>query len=345
MTHDPAHTPPLLRDLPGLADFATVARLEHVSRAAEVLGIPQPTLSRRLARLEAALGVPLLTRRGRRVEVTRAGRTLASAVERALGELDRGLDEIVRDHHGRLGNVSLAFLHTLGPEVVPRLLREFRALYPGISFSLVQDGHQAVLERLRSGEADLALTAPLPDEPELSASPLQTQRLCLAVPAAHPLARAPRIGLRAAEAEVFIGFKHGYGMRRISDDWCRAAGFAPRLAFEGEDVGTVRGLVAAGLGVALLPATGSPPPGVVEVAVDFPTATRTIGMAWLTDRPLSAAARAFREFMLEAGRGLMHDGPSPARPVAGRGTDEPTRVRAPGVPDLDGEGTDAEGDR
>jgi DNA-binding transcriptional LysR family regulator len=293
-----------LRDLPALADFAAVARLEHVTRAAEVLGVPQPTLSRRIARLERALGTPLLVRHGRRVEVTRAGRTLADAVERALRELDSGLDALARDEAA--GTVTLAFLHTLGAEVVPRLLREFRDRLPGVEVQLVQEGHEGVLARLRAAEVDLGLTSPLPDEAGLQAKPLQRQRLCLAVPQGHPLSRVRGVALAEVAEEAFIGFKHGYGMRQISDALCHQAGFTPTLTFEGEDVATVRGLVAAGLGIALLPpASGTTPAGVCEVVVQTPPATRTIGLAWQSDRPLSAPARALRSFLLEAGPALM----------------------------------------
>ena len=295
-----------LHDLPALADFAAVARLEHLTRAAEVLGVPQSTLSRRVARLERAVGVPLLARRGRRVEVTPAGRTLAEAVERALRELDRGLDDLARDNAAGTGVVSLAFLHTLGPEVVPRILREFRGQAPGVRFQLAQEGHEEVLGKLRAGEVDLCLTSPLPEEPGLTAKPLQRQRLCLAVPQAHALSRVRGVALAEVADEHFVGFKQGYGMRRISETWCHQAGFTPHLTFEGEDVATVRGLVAAGLGIALLPPSPtSPPPGVVEVVVQTPPATRTIGMAWQTDRALSPPARAFRAFMLEVGPALM----------------------------------------
>jgi DNA-binding transcriptional LysR family regulator len=307
MTHHvTAPSPGALRDLPALADFAAVARLGHMTRAAEVLGVPQSTLSRRVARLERAVGVPLLARTGRRVETTGAGRILAEAVERALRELDSGLDELAREDVGRTGVVSLAFLHTLGAEVVPRVIREFRSRFPGIGFRLAQEGHEEVVRLLRAGEVDLCLTAPLPEGSDLTAKPLQRQRLCLAVPRTHALSRVRGVALAEVADEPFVGFKHGYGMRRITDAWCHQAGFTPTLTFEGQDVATVRGLVAAGLGIALLPpATGSPPPGVVEVVVQSPPATRTIGVAWQSDRPLASPARAFRAFVLDAGPALM----------------------------------------
>ena len=98
--------------------------------------------------------------------------------------------------------------------------------------------------------------------------------------------------LAEAAAEDFIVMEPGYGLRAITDDLCRAAGFEPRIAFEGEEADTARGLVGAGLGVSLLPATGSSltDPAVVAVRITTPKAARTVGIAWLADRPLTAPA-------------------------------------------------------
>jgi DNA-binding transcriptional LysR family regulator len=113
------------------------------------------------------------------------------------------------------------------------------------------------------------------------------------------------VPLAAAAAEDFIVMEHGYGLRAITDALCHEAGFEPRIAFEGEEADTARGLVGAGLGVSLLPVTASSlaDPSVVAVRVTAPRAARTVGIAWLADRPLTAPATAFRDFALTyAGR-------------------------------------------
>ena len=181
------------------------------------------------------------------------------------------------------GRVALGFLHTLGGEIVPRLLRDFRAGHPLVRFALVQDGAHGLLARLRDGEIDLCLTAPLPAAPDVRARALDEQRIDLFVPAGPP-ARAGGRGVRLAEAaaEDFIVMEPGYGLRTITDELCRAAGFEPRIAFEGEEADTARGLVGAGLGVSLLPATASSlaDPAVVAVPITTPKAARTVGIAW-----------------------------------------------------------------
>ncbi|MYS60675.1 LysR family transcriptional regulator [Streptomyces sp. SID5468] len=283
---------------PRLAQFAAVARHEHVTRAAAELGVPQSTLSRAVARLEADLGVTLLARHGRTVSLTTAGRTFLRSVEGALDGVERAAEAVRADADPATGLVAFGFLHTLGPETVPSLLREFRADHPGVRFQLVQNYGEAMLERLRAGELDLCLTAPLPDAPDLVVRPLDEQRLRLVVPEHHRLAGRRRVRLAEAADELFVTLEPGYGLRRITDDLCRKAGFTPRVAFEGEEAETLRGLVAAGLGVALLPPPLLPRPGVAELAVTAPRAARQIGVAWLAGHHDTRPVAAFKRFLL-----------------------------------------------
>ncbi|MEU6401600.1 LysR family transcriptional regulator [Streptomyces sp. NPDC046985] len=283
---------------PRLAHFAGVARTEHVTRAAQEMGVPQSTLSRALVRLEQDLGVALFARRGRTVSLTPAGRTFLGAVERALADVERAAEQVRADADPAAGKVAFGFLHTMGAETVPALIHAFRADHPRVRFSLVQNYAEAMLERLRAGELDLCLTSPVPDAPDLVARRLDEQKLRLVVPADHRLAGRRRIRLAETAEEAFVTLEPGYGLRRITDDLCREAGFVPRVAFEGEETETLRGLVAAGLGVALLPPPAVPRPGVVELTVTAPRAVREIGVAWLAGHPDTPPVAAFKEFLL-----------------------------------------------
>ncbi|WBB64488.1 LysR family transcriptional regulator [Streptomyces sp. WMMC500] len=283
---------------PRLAQFAAVAREEHVTRAARALGVPQPTLSRAMVRLEADLGVALFARRGRTLSLTTAGRDFLAYADRALAEVGRGAEAVRADAHPETGKVAFGFLHTLGSETVPGLLREFRKDHPRVRFALVQNYGEWMLQRLRAGELDLCLTSPVPDAPDLHARRLDAQRLRLVVPDDHRLARRRRIRLAEVAEDPFVTLEPGYGMRRMLEELCAAAGFAPRVAFEGEEAETIRGLVAAGLGVALLPPPAVPRPGVVELDVTAPRAVREIGVAWVAGQQETAPVAAFRRFLL-----------------------------------------------
>ncbi|MFC8200861.1 LysR substrate-binding domain-containing protein [Streptomyces sp. NPDC060006] len=292
---------------PRLAYFAGVARMEHVTRAAQEMRVPQSTLSRAMVRLEQDLGVDLFARRGRTVSLTPAGRTFLGSVERALAEIERAADEVRADADPATGKVAFGFLHTMGSETVPALIRAFRADHPRVRFSLVQNYGEAMIERLRSGELDLCLTSPVPDAPDLVGRRLDEQKLRLVVPADHRLASRRRVRLAEAADETFVTLEPGYGMRRITDDLCQEAGFKPRIAFEGEEAETLRGLVAAGLGVALLPPPAVARPGVVELTVTAPRAAREIGVAWLDGHPDTPPVAAFKKFLLSKRGNLLPD--------------------------------------
>ncbi|MEU7280168.1 LysR family transcriptional regulator [Streptomyces sp. NPDC045431] len=291
---------------PRLAYFAAVARHEHVTRAAHELGVPQSTLSRAVVRLEEDLGVTLFARKGRTVSLTPAGRTFLASAERALAEVERAADTVRADADPAAGRVAFGFLHTMGSETVPELIRAFRVDHPKVRFTLVQNYGEAMIERLRSGELDLCLTSPVPDAPDLVTRRLDEQRLRLVVPDDHRLAGRKRVRLAEAADETFVTLEPGYGLRRITDALCAEAGFSPRVAFEGEEAETLRGLVAAGLGVALLPPPAVPRPGVVELTVTAPRAAREIGVAWLDGHPDTPPVAAFKRFLLSR-RGRLID--------------------------------------
>ncbi|MFG3285500.1 LysR substrate-binding domain-containing protein [Streptomyces sp. NPDC048111] len=292
---------------PALTQFVAVARGEHVSRAAAELGLPQPTLSRTVARLEAGLGVQLLSRHGRSVRLTPAGRTLLDHAERALAHAERGGAAVREDADPDSGRIAFGFPHTLGPSTVPDLLREFSERRPRIRFQLMQDYGAALLSRLRTGELDLTLISPAPDERDVIARRVHRQRLRLVVPAGHALAGRRRARLAEVREDAFVCLPAGYGLRQITDRLCAAAGFTPRIAFEGEEVETLRGLVAAGLGVALLPAPAVPRPGVVELGLDGPGAVRDIALIWIRGRQESAPVAEFRRFLLAQRDRLLRD--------------------------------------
>lgn len=285
--------------VPRLRQFAAVARTEHLTHAAERLGVPQPTLSRTIAHLETDLGVPLFTRPGRSIRLTRHGRVLADAADRALTILDDALHQVAGEADPAHGRVAFAFLHTLGVDVVPRLLRDFRSGHPAIRFALVQDTSAEMLGKLLAGDVDVCLTVPMPTAPGVRSETLGEQRVDLVVPTGHRLANRQTIRLAEAASEDFICTLPDNSLRIITDELCEAAGFVPRIVFESEQVATIRGLVSAGLGVALLPVGEEElDPAVTTIRITRPKAARTICVNWMTDRELTVPAAGFRDFLL-----------------------------------------------
>jgi LysR family transcriptional regulator, transcription activator of glutamate synthase operon len=282
---------------PKLALLRAVAEEGNLTRAAATVGLQQPTASRWLAALSAELGTPVVVPDGRGIRLSRAGASLAAAAGRAVSELAAGVRQATDEADPERGQVVLAFLSTLGEHRVPGLLRVFRLAHPHVRFTLLQGPHAELLNHVRSGLADLAFTSPLPGPGEFAGVTLEEQQLVVTAPAGHRLAR--RVWVRMAELadEAFVGTKEASGLRAVTDELAQAAGFTPTMAFEGEEVDTLRGLVAAGLGVAVLPvAEPAPPQGVVEIPLR-PRAVRRIGLIWASDRPMAPAALAFRDFV------------------------------------------------
>jgi len=263
--------------------FAAVVDDPNVTRVAAALHVSQPALSRSLRRLEASLGVQLFDRVGRALEPNRHGRAYAAAVRRGLDELDGGREALETE----AGEIRLAFLHTLGTWLVPELIRAHRAAHPEARFRLSQGSAAGLAEAVRDGRSDLLLTSPRPAG--LAWTALFAQPLRLVLPPDHRLRTRKRIRLAELAGDEFVVMRPEYGLRGITDALFERAGFTPRIAFEGEDPETLRGLVAAGLGVSLLPGDG--------IAVADRGASRTIGLAWHPERYRPPAGEAFAEFV------------------------------------------------
>jgi LysR family transcriptional activator of glutamate synthase operon len=277
--------------------FAAVVADPNVTRTAARLHVSQPALSRSLRRLEATLGVQLFDRVGRSLAPNEHGRLLANHVRRALDELDTGRAAARRAADPETGEIRLAFLHTLGTWLVPELIGAYRAQHAAARFRLSQAAAGTMIDGLLEGRHDLVLTSPAPHDDRLGWRALFSEPLRLAVPPAHHLVRRRRVRLAEVAGDPFIAVKAEYGLRAITDALCAQAGFTPRVAFEAEDVETVRGLVAADLGVALVPARPGAPTSPPLLAVADRGCTRTIGLVWHRERYRSPAVLAFADFV------------------------------------------------
>ncbi|WP_280382979.1 LysR family transcriptional regulator [Nocardia wallacei] len=283
--------------------FLTLAELERVGAAADRLHLAQPTLSRMLARLEHRLGVRLFDRHGKRLTLNDFGRVYYEHARRAQAELDAAGRELSDLANPAKGVVRLTFLHSFGARLVPDMVAGFRRGSGRITFTLTQDAAEAVTTQVLDGAADLGLVSPKPAARGLGWRTLLHQRLALGVPADHRLAGRRQVRLAEAADAEFIAMPTGFGMRAILDDLCAAADFRPRIGLESSDLVTVAGLVAAGLGVALLPLeeppVRGPQPGPVLIPLADPGAARAVGLIWSANAVPSEAVRRFRDFAFD----------------------------------------------
>lgn len=284
-----------------LENFRAVAKTQHISQTAQSLSVSQPALSRSITKLEKELGFPLFERKGKHIVLNRYGKIFLQHVERAMQEVETGKEVIQDMLHPDHGMVSLAFLHSLGSNIVPYLLGKFHDKYPEIQFKLYQNYTISLIEQLETGEIDLCFCSPAIVKETIQWEPLFREELYIAVPHGHPLAHRRKISLAEIANDPVVTFKKDYGLRIMMDQIFAAAGLNPLITFEGEEIWTVAGLVEARLGIALLPRIA-----VLEKAnisflhiADSPC-SRIIELAWIKNRYMSVAATRFRDFVLEA---------------------------------------------
>ncbi|MDF1999490.1 LysR family transcriptional regulator [Peribacillus frigoritolerans] len=278
--------------------FQKVAKVQHITRAAEQLSISQPALSRSISKLEDELGVQLFDRKGRNIYLNRYGKMFLNRVEQSIKQIDIGKQEIWDEIHPDHGTISLSFLPSLGINVVPDILSSFQKMHPNIKFQLTQASNRQIIEQLKTRKVDLALTSLLHEDKEVNCQVLLTEELFLAVSFDHPLASWNALDLNMVKDEPFISFKDDNVLQTIINDLCKRAGFSPDVVFEGDDIGTVSGLVGAKLGVSLIPELHVLDRSKVKlIRVKNPVCKREIGMAWLKDAYLSPVAERFIQYI------------------------------------------------
>lgn len=297
-------------DTEALRWFQLVADGVTVTEVSEVFGVSQSGVSRSLARLEHDVGTPLLRRSGRVLRMTHAGAAFKRHVDALVNDLDDGLAAVSQLVDPESGIVTLAFPLSLGSWLVPGMIRDFTAAHPRVTVVLsrtpVGEGGR-VSQALATRRADLELTAHRVVGAGFEWQKVLVEPLVLAVPVQHPLAGRESVALAEVADEPFVLRRAPSTMRTSCLDLCGAAGFEPTVAFEADDLPTVRGFVAAGLGVSVVPAQGLQAPATFArtrlIALTDAGAQREVGLAWMGGRPLLPAADTFRRFALAGHRG------------------------------------------
>ncbi|MER7048877.1 LysR family transcriptional regulator [Streptomyces jumonjinensis] len=285
-------------DLLQLRYFQTVARYEHMSRAAEELRVAQPSLSRTIARLEAELGSPLFSRQGRRIRLNQYGAMFLRHVDRALSELDDGRRAVREARDTGLGRVGVASETLL---TVTHLLGSFRAAHPRADVRLFQSTAEEMERRLRSREVDFCVASQPLNGANLDSIELAREEVLLAVPPGHRLDGRESVTIPELADEPFVTTRRGHWQRALLDRLFSSEGLTPLLSCEGDEPGASQDMVSAGLGIGLIPATSrrigtdSHIP-VAWVRLDAPDCHRVLTLVWNRDAHLSDAALSFREF-------------------------------------------------
>jgi len=291
-----------------------VANRGSFSAAAEELSYTQSAVSQQVATLEAETGMTLLERHARGVRVTPAGRALVEHAEGIIARLEAAEAELSAIAGLRAGKLRMASFPTAGATLMPLAIATFSSMYPEIELTLAEGEPEEIAPRLRAGEFDLALLFEF-DEPEAGMESLMRVELLqdpmyLALPHEHPL--ATKGGLRLAElrGEAWVQTSRRSPCARHVVRSCHVAGFEPNVTFESDDYQTVQGLVAAGVGVALIPelALSVVREDIVIRALSPRPPVRQVIAAAPTDARLSPATPAMLGILEQAAKGYEAQG-------------------------------------
>ncbi len=300
-------------DLADLQAFAAVAELGNFRKAAELVHISQPAFSRRIDKLENALGVRLLDRNTRKVELTAVGRDFARKIRQLLDDLDGTLLGIQEIAATRMGEVTVACVPSAATYFLPEVIGRYHALYPNIRVKILDAGANEVLAAVARGEADFGLNFIGSAEADLEFQTLFEEPFVAACRRDHPLAGKRSVTWADLGAYDFMTVGKSSGNRLLMDLALAGVPGRPICIYEAQHVMTLLGLVEAGLGVAAVPRLAMPAAGhatLVSLPLKDPVVTRRLGLIRRRGRTLSPAAQQLYKLFADARK-------KRARPAAG----------------------------
>jgi DNA-binding transcriptional LysR family regulator len=292
-------------DLNDLLAFRAVAELTNFRRAAESVHLSQPAFSRRIDKLEQALGVRLLERTTRRVTLTAVGRDFERKVRELLDDLDATLLGIRGGAVTRMGEVTVACVPSTVYYYLSQVIRRYHERCPKVRVKVLDAGANEVLAAVARGEADFGLNFIGAQEGELEFKPLVEERFVAACRRDHPIAGLRRVSWAQLGQHDYISVGRSSGNRVLLDQALAGVEGRPQAIYEAQHVTTTLGLVEAGLGVAAVPSMAMPAadhPLLVSVPLIEPIVTRKVGLIRRRGRSLSPGAQQLYDLFSEVKR-------------------------------------------
>jgi DNA-binding transcriptional LysR family regulator len=292
-------------DLNDLQAFRAVVELGSFRKAADAVSISQPALSRRIDKLEQALGVRLFERTTRSVTLTTVGRVFAQSAEQLLHDLDVALLGIRDVSSSRLGHVTIACVPSVAYYFLPHVIARYHRRFPRIRVKLLDASANEVLAAVSSGEADFGVGFMGSQEAEIEFKLLLQDRFVVACQRDHPLARKKRVTWNELYEHEYVSVDKTSGNRLLLDQALSAVAPSTPSICETRHVTTMLGLVEAGLGVAAVPSMAMPThehPILTSVPLVDPVVKRRVGIVRRRGRSLTPAAQEFYRMMIEAKR-------------------------------------------
>lgn len=286
-------------DLADLRAFLAVADLGSFRAASENLHLSQSAVSRRVDKLEEALGVDLFVRTTRNVELTTVGRTFVHKARAVLNELESALVGIADFAERISGVVTIACVPSAVSHFLPSVIAEFHRLHPRMRVRLIDESSSNLLLAVADGEADLGLTYIGTQEPDIEFEPLVNDPFVVACTPEHPLARKRHVTWAQLAGYDYVSLAQGSGNRFLLDQALAHVADKPDWFCEVRHVPALVSLVEAGLGIGVVPQLALPPGGrLASVVLREPALSRTIGIIRRRGRPLRPAAEQFQRLLL-----------------------------------------------
>ncbi|WP_223067288.1 cidABC operon transcriptional activator CidR [Paenibacillus caui] len=286
-------------DIRQLQYLVEVARQRSFTRAAEALFITQPTISKTIRVMEEELGVVLFDRQGKQIELTDAGRIIVERAQDILNSFQSLSAELDDLRNLKRGHIRIGLPPMVGASFFPKLMGLFHQRYPEITIRLFEDGAKKVEIDVAEGALDLGVVVLPTNEEGFSCFPFVEEKLNLIVHPSHRLAGNKEVELSELHEEYFIMFAEDFALHDRIIRECQHAGFQPRIIYESSQWDLISQMVAANLGVALLPEAvcrEMDPSRISVLPMVKPMIPWKLGIIWREDRYLSFAAREWIRF-------------------------------------------------
>lgn len=271
-----------------------VAETGSFSRAAERCEIAQPSLSQQVLKLEEDLGAKLFDRLGRSIRITEAGRAFLPHARSILEQMEAARLSVADKNEDVRGSVAVGAIPTIAPYLMPRYTADFAKKYPDAKLRIVEDTTPILVEGLRDLSIDLAILALPLRHKDLELFPIRSEPLFAALPKDHPRAAQESVSLKSLRGERFVMLRDGHCFRDLSIVTCTHARITPNIAFESDQFSSVLGMVAAGVGISLVPEMAKDrDAGCRYVRLSDTRAARTIVAAVLRGRSFNRVQQAF----------------------------------------------------
>jgi LysR family transcriptional regulator, carnitine catabolism transcriptional activator len=280
-----------------LRAFIAVAEHQHFTNAADAIHISQPALSALVRQLEIDLGVTLLDRNTRNVELTQIGREFYEIAQKAIASFDEALSHIADYGSLRRGRITIAALPSLTSSLLPKFVQDFAAEHPRISINVLDVPGDDVIESIRTRRADIGLTHTQPDA-DIRCEPVMSDRLVLVGKLQHAKHKNGSIRWKSLGNEPVIAMARGTTIRALIDAAAASAKATLNIVIEPRLLTTAIAFAEQGVGSAILPSTimpATPLKNCRQYELTAPTMTREISLIQLAQSPLSPAARAMHE--------------------------------------------------